>query len=271
MNEMLASLRGLLVDLDGVVYEGDRVLPGAPEFFRFLRETGRPFLLTTNNSTLRPAQYAAKLAAMGIEVGEREVLGSAGATAQYLRSTAPPGARVFAIGEEGLLSAIGEAGFELADRDAEYVVVGLDRQLTYDKLTRAVRLVRAGATFIGSNPDTTLPMPDGVIPGAGSFHAAIFAATGVKPLVIGKPEPTMLVMGAERLGCEPDEAAIVGDRLDTDIVGGSRAGLHTILVLTGVSTLQDAERAAVRPELVVRDLPALQEALSRAGAPSNLP
>jgi 4-nitrophenyl phosphatase len=260
----LSTLRGLLVDLDGVVYEGDRPLPGAAEFFAFLRTRRLPFLLTTNNSTLRPAQYVAKLATMRIEVAEHEVLGSAGATAQYLSRTAEPGARVYVIGEDGLRSAILEAGFESDERDAEYVIVGLDRQFTYDKLTRAVRLVRAGAAFIGSNPDTTLPMPDGIIPGAGSFHAAIHAATGVRPLVIGKPEPTMLLMGAERLGCQPGDAAIVGDRLDTDIAGGGRAGLRTILVLTGVSTAADVERSALKPDAVYKDLPTLQSALAAA-------
>ena len=253
--------RGLLIDLDGVVYEGDRILPGAPELFRFLRERGLPLLLITNNSTLRPAQYVAKLARMDIQVAEREVLGSAEATAQYLRRAAQPGACVYVIGEGGLKSAIEEAGFELAESDVEYVVVGLDRELDYRKLTLAVRLVKAGAAFIGPNPDTTLPMPDGVIPGAGSFQAAIRAATGVQALVIGKPEPTMFLMGAERLGLPPAEVAMLGDRLDTDIVGAKRAGLSALLVLTGVSRLEDVERSPEKPDRVFADLAAVQAAL----------
>ena len=200
---------------------------------------------------------------MGIVVAEDEVLGSAGATAQYLRHTAPPGARVFVIGEDGLRSAIAEAGFELADDEVQFVVVGLDRSLDYRKLTLAVRHVGGGAAFIGSNPDTTLPMPDGVIPGAGSFHAAIRAATGVAPLVIGKPEPTMFLMGTERLGGAPHEVAMIGDRLDTDIVGGSRAGLVTIMVLTGVSTAADVERSPIKPDFLFPDLPSVQAALDR--------
>jgi 4-nitrophenyl phosphatase len=262
MTTALADLCGLLVDLDGVVYEGDRPLPGVSTFFPFLREIGLPFLLTTNNSTLRPRQYVEKLARMDVVVSEDEVLGSAGATAQYLLRTAAPGTRVFVIGEDGLRTAILEAGFELSERDVEYVVVGLDRELTYEKLTLAVRHVLGGAAFIGSNPDTTLPMPDGVIPGAGSFHAAIRAATGVAPVVIGKPEPTLLLMGTERLGCAPAEAAILGDRLDTDIVGGSRAGLTTIMVLTGVSKPEDVERSPIKPDYVFEDLPAVQAALA---------
>ena len=256
-----ASPRGLLVDLDGVVYHGDRVIPSAPGFFRYLRQQKIPFLLTTNNSTLGPPEYVAKLARMDIEVAESEVLGSADATASYLKQQAPDGGRVFVIGEGGLKDAIEGAGFALAETDAQFVVVGLDRQLTYQKLTTAVRLVRGGAAFIGPNPDTTLPTDDGIIPGAGSFQAAILAATGIRPTIIGKPEPTMLLIGCQRLGTSPADTAIIGDRLDTDIVGGYRAGVRTILVLTGVSTRAEAEHAEVKPDSVFEDLPALQAAI----------
>ena len=253
--------RGFLVDLDGVVYHGDRVIAGAPPFFRFLRARGIPFLLTTNNSTLLPSQYVEKVARMDIVVSESEVLASADATASYLQQQAPNGARVFVIGESGLKLSIEAAGLTLAESDVQYVVVGLDRDLTYQKLTTAMRLIRAGAAFVGPNPDTSLPTDDGLIPGAGSFQAALTAATGVKPLIIGKPEPTMLVIGAERLGFAPSETAIIGDRLDTDIVGGYRAGLQTILVLTGVSTRDDAAAAEVTPDWIFDDLPALQAAM----------
>ena len=257
----LTEVRGLLVDLDGVVYRGDRRLPGAAEFFEYVREAAMPFLLITNNSTLTPAQYVDKLAKMGIPVVEEEALGSAGATAQYLRRTAPAGARVYVIGEHGLRSAIAEAGFELAEDGVEYVVVGLDRSFDYRKLTVAVRQVAAGAAFIGTNPDTSLPMPDGIIPGAATLQAAITTATGVQPLIVGKPEPTMLLMGAERLGCAPREVAMIGDRLDTDVVGGSRAGVLTVLVLTVVSTREDVDGSPIKPDLVFDDLPAVQAAL----------
>ncbi len=260
-----APPRGYLVDLDGVVYHGDRVIPAAPGFFRFLRERDIPFLLTTNNSTLGPPQYVEKLARMDIEIAESEVLASADATASYLQQHAPAGARVYVIGESGLKDAITAAGLTLADTDATYVVVGLDRDLTFEKLTRATRLLRAGAFFIGPNPDTTLPTDDGLIPGAGSIHALLTAATGARPHIIGKPEPTMLQIGCERLGLAPAETAMIGDRLDTDIVGGSRAGMRTILVLTGVSTLDEAAGAIVPPDHVFADLPALQAAIEAAG------
>lgn len=253
--------RGLLVDLDGVVYHGDRVIPDAPAFFRFLRDRQIPFLLTTNNSTLGPRQYVEKLARMDIEVADAEVLGSAEATALYLRQQAAPGARVYVIGESGLKASIESVGLTLADTDVELVVVGLDRELTYEKLTRAVRLIRAGARFVGPNPDTTLPMDDGIIPGAGSFQAAILAATGVRPTIIGKPEPTMLLIGCERIGTAPHETAIVGDRLDTDIVGGHRAGLVTIMMLTGVSTRAEAAAAEIQPAWIFENLTALRSAL----------
>jgi 4-nitrophenyl phosphatase len=253
--------RGFLVDLDGVVYHGDRVIPEAPGFFRYLRARDIPFLLTTNNSTLGPPEYVAKLARMDIEVAESEVLGSADATASYLKQQAPDGGRVYVIGESGLKSAIEGAGFALAESDVQFVVVGLDRQLTYQKLTTAVRLVRDGAAFVGPNPDTTLPTDDGIIPGAGSFQAAITAASGVKPLIIGKPEPTMLLIGCQRIGTSPADTAIIGDRLDTDIVGGYRAGLRALLVLTGVSTQAEAEAAEVKPDRIFQDLPALQAAI----------
>ena len=256
--------KGFLVDLDGVVYHGDRVIPGAPPFFRFLRSRGIPFLLTTNNSTLLPSQYVEKVARMDIEVAESEVLASADATASYLQQQAPNGARVYVIGESGLKDSIEAVGLTLADSDVQFVVVGLDRDLTYQKLTTAVRLLRAGAAFVGPNPDTTLPTDDGIIPGAGSFQALLTAATGAKPLIIGKPEPTMLVLGSQRLGLAPADAAIIGDRLDTDIVGGFRAGLKTILVLTGVSTRADAAAVEVKPDWIFEDLPSLQAAIERA-------
>src|SRR3954471_1609301 len=268
MSSAFVPPRGFLVDLDGVVYHGDRVIPAAPGFFRFLRARGIPFLMTTNNSTLGPPEYVAKLARMDIEVAESEVLASADATASYLQQQSPNGGRAYVIGESGLKDAIEGAGFTLAESDVQFVVVGLDRQLTYQKLTTAVRLVRGGAAFVGPNPDTTLPTDDGIIPGAGSFQAAITAASGVRPLIIGKPEPTMLLIGCQRLGLSPADTAIIGDRLDTDIVGGFRAGLRTLLVLTGVSTRAEAEQVEVKPDAIFEDLPALQAAIesgTRAG------
>ena len=251
----IVQLRGFLIDLDGVVYTGSAVVPGAPEFFRTVREQGIPFLLITNNSSRRADQFAERLAGMGIPVRPEEILTSAQATAEFLATTAPRGSRVYVIGEEGLRSSLEAQGFTLVDDErAEYVVVGLDRGFDYRKLTIAIRAVLNGALFVGPNPDTSLPLEDGISPGAGAVQAAITAATGVSPVIVGKPEPTMLSIGLRLLGCAPQEAAIVGDRLDTDIVGGQRAGMVTILVLSGIATAEEAAASSVKPDYVLRDL-----------------
>jgi 4-nitrophenyl phosphatase len=251
----LEQLRGFLIDLDGVVYTGSQVLPGAPEFFTLLRELSVPFLLITNNSSRRADQFAAMLEVMGIPVRPEEILTSAQATAQFLATSAPNGSRAYVIGEDGLRSSLEAHGFVLVDGpEAEYVVVGLDRQFDYRKLTTAIRAVLGGARFVGPNPDTTLPLEDGLSPGAGAFQAAISAATGIRPTIVGKPEPTMLSIGLRLLDCAPHEAAIVGDRLDTDVLGGQRAGMVTILVLTGVSNPEAVAVSQIKPDYVVRSL-----------------
>jgi 4-nitrophenyl phosphatase len=260
----LRDLRGFLIDLDGVVYTGSQVIPGTPEFFGLLRELETPFLLITNNSSRRAEQFAERLAGMGIEVRPEEVLTSAQATAEFLAAGAKPGSRAFVIGEEGLRSSLEAHGFSLVDdAGADYVVVGLDRGFNYRKLTTAIRAVLGGAQFVGPNPDPSLPMEDGLSPGAGAFQAAITAATGIKPLIVGKPEPTMVSIGLRLLGCAPQEAAMVGDRLDTDVVGGQRAGVVTILVLTGVATAEAAAASPIKPDYVLRDLAELGEQLRR--------
>jgi 4-nitrophenyl phosphatase len=259
----LRQLRGFLIDLDGVVYTGSEVIPGAPQFFGVLRRLDLPFKLITNNSSRRAEQFAERLAGMDIQVAPQEILTSAWATAEVLADSAPPGSRAFVIGEEGLRSCLEARGFRLVnDERADYVVVGLDRGFNYAKLTTAIRAVLNGARFVGPNPDTTLPMEDGLSPGAGSVQAAITAATGVQPLIIGKPEPTMLQLGLRQLGCEAAQAAMVGDRLDTDVVGGQRAGMVTILVLSGVVSAEVAAGSPIKPDYVLADLAELGEKLT---------
>jgi 4-nitrophenyl phosphatase len=266
----LQHLHGFLIDLDGVVYAGSEVLPGAPRFFEQLRARGTPFVLITNNSTRSADEYVAKLAEMEIMVRPEEILTSAEATAAYLQQAAS-GARVFVIGERGLRSAIEAKGLTLVeDESAEYVVVGLDRGFDYRKLTVAIRAVLRGARFVGPNPDTTLPMEDGVSPGAGAFQAAISAATGVRPLIVGKPEPTMLEMGLRVLGCSASEAAMVGDRLDTDIAGGRRVGMTTILVLSGIATAAMVAASPIKPDYLLRDLAELGELLTACPAEAEV-
>jgi 4-nitrophenyl phosphatase len=262
----LTQLRSLIIDMDGVLYRLNTPLTGAADFLQFLRRTGKRFLLVTNNSTLTVAQYADKLAGMGIAASEDEILTSAEATAQYLASTAPPGTRVYVIGEQGIRVALEKRGFVLADdTDVAYVVAALDRQLTYDRLKTAALAIRAGAQFIGTNPDRALPTEAGLIPGAKAIQAALEVATGTPPLIIGKPEPAMLQLALQKLQAEPETTAIIGDGLETDIPGGHRLGLMTILVLTGVTSPEQLARSALQPDLVYPDIAALHRAWAKSG------
>ena len=258
----LKTITAYVLDIDGVLYTGDRSLPGAVEFVRLLQERKLPFLVLTNNSTRTPAVVAKRLQHMGMDVGAEQILTSSLAAALYLNKIRSEGTRVYVVGEEGLKLPVCEAGFELAeDGPADFVVVGMDRGLTYAKLKRAALLIRAGAQFIATNPDTTFPSPEGLVPGAGALIAALQVSTGVKPLVIGKPESTCFELALEKLGVGASRAAAVGDRLDTDIEGGRRAGMRTILILSGVSTAADLVGSAVQPTWVFQDLVALSKAL----------
>jgi len=261
----LADLRAFILDMDGVLYQGRRALPGAREFITALQRHRIPFRLLTNNSARTAADYVAGLAEIGIAVHASHILTSAGATALYLKETAPPGARVMVIGERGLRDEITAAGFQMADDGAcDYVAVGMDRQITYEKLKRATLAIRRGARFIGSNPDRTFPTEEGLVPGAGSLLAALQAATDVAPVIIGKPQPTTFRLALTQMGVEASMTAMIGDRLETDVVGGKGVGLVTILVLTGVTTRADLERAPVQPDYVFADLTTLSAAWQKA-------
>ena len=250
----LQAIRHLIVDMDGVLWRGDEPMPGLQEFFAFLRQRDVGFVLATNNSSRLPEQYVAKLARFGVEVPVECVLTSAQATAAYLAGFAPPGAHIYAIGEEGVRRALEQHGFVLTSERAAYVVVGWDRRLTWDKLATAALLIHDGASFIGTNPDTNYPTERGPVPGNGAQLAALETTTGVAPVVIGKPEPWMYEEAMRRMGARPETTAVVGDRLDTDIAGGVRAGLTTILVLSGISTEADLAALPVQPDLVVANI-----------------
>lgn len=256
----LSAVKNLIIDMDGVLYRGHRPLPGAKEFLQHLEEREIAYTLVTNNATRTPEEYVALLKEMGIEVSPRRILTSALATADYLRNILPQGARLYLIGEEGLYSALAARGFEFGTREVEAVVVGMDRQLTYEKLKTATIAIRQGARFVGTNPDKSFPAEEAIVPGAGAILAAIEAATGVKPTVIGKPEPILFQMALQRMGATEKETAVIGDRLETDILGGQRCGLTTILVLTGVTQKQDLEASDIKPDYVFPDLIHLDEA-----------
>jgi 4-nitrophenyl phosphatase len=264
----LSALQGLILDMDGVLWEGNSPLPGMPDFFLFLREKGIRILLATNNASLTPESYVQKLARMGVTVGMEEILTSAVATAEYLRSVGHPGERVFVIGEEGLLHAVETAGLKVADPDAldaQYVVCGMDRSLTWQKLANATININRGAKFIGTNGDVTFPTERGISHGNGAILAALSAASGIRPKVIGKPSPAIMQMAVARLGLRKSRIAAVGDRLETDILGARNAGLKSILVLTGVTSRKDLKKSRIRPTWVVEGLPALRAAWEPRG------
>ena len=255
----LAGVHHLIIDMDGVLWHGDTPLPDLQEFFAFLRQHQIAFILATNNSSRLPEQYVAKLARFGVEVSPDHVLTSAQATAAYLANIAAPGSRVYAIGDVGVRHALEQQGFVLRDEGVEYVVVGWDRQLTWDKLATAALLIHAGAKFVGTNPDTSYPTERGPVPGNGAQLATLETTTGVTPVIVGKPEPWMYEEAMRRMAACPKTTAVVGDRLETDIGGGARVGLTTVLVLSGIATEADLTTSPIEPDLVCAGIGELVE------------
>ncbi len=254
------SIRGVVLDMDGVLWRGGQPLPGVEAFFAFLQQNGIRYALATNNSTKSVEMYVQQLAQAGVPATPDQIITSAVATAEYISRRYPPGTPVYVVGEDGLHQALAERGFPFDPDAARLVVAGLDRRLTYEKIKIAAMRIREGADFIGTNPDRTFPMPEGLIPGAGTVLAAIQAATDVAPHVIGKPETTMFEVALDHLGTRPEETLMIGDRLDTDILGAQRAGLRAALVLTGITTAEQAQAADIRADAVFNDLPALHAA-----------
>jgi len=256
---VLHRIRHLIVDMDGVLWHGSAPLPGVPELIAFLREQDIGFILATNNSTRTPEQVAEKLAGLGVDVAPELILNSSEATAAYLSTIAPSGTKVYPVGEEGVGKALEKYGFELSEDEADFVVVGWNRDLTWRQLATASLLIYNGAGFIGTNQDTRFPTAQGPVPGNGAQLAALETTTGIKPTVVGKPERAMFQEALHRLGAAPETTAIVGDRLDTDILGGLRAGLAAILVLSGITTADDAAHSAIKPDLICADIVQLVE------------
>ncbi|NPV77126.1 MAG: HAD-IIA family hydrolase [Anaerolineae bacterium] len=250
-------IKALILDMDGVLWRGNQALIDFPETFRKIRELGLDFVLVTNNSTLSRETFLDKFSRYGISLAPHQVVNSALATAYLLKKRFPEGGPVYVVGEKGLISSLEEQGFTLSEENVIAVVAGIDRQLTYQKIATAMHLIRGGALFIGTNPDRTYPMPGRLIPGAGTVLAAIEAATDTKPLIVGKPALTMLEMAMENLGVLPAQTLVVGDRLDTDIAGGQAAGCRTALVLSGVTTLEQARSWSPPPDIICENLAAL--------------
>ncbi|KQT99482.1 MULTISPECIES: HAD-IIA family hydrolase [Sanguibacter] len=247
---MTRTIESWLTDMDGVLVHEGHAIPGAAEFIKTLRDKERPFLILTNNSIFTARDLRARLYASGIDVPETAIWTSALATAQFL-SDQIPGGSAYAIGEAGLTTALYEAGYTLTESDPDYVVLGETRTYSFEAITKAVRLILGGARFICTNPDATGPSAEGPLPATGAVAAMITRATGREPYFVGKPNPMMFRSALNRIDAHSESTAMVGDRMDTDVVAGIEAGLHTFLVLTGSTSVKDVDRYPFRPSTVV--------------------
>jgi NagD protein len=242
-----------LMDMDGVLVHEERAIPGADRFLAQLRDRGTPFLVLTNNSIYTRRDLAARLRTSGLEIPEESLWTSANATAKFLEDQRPGGS-AYVIGEAGLTTALHAAGYTLTERAPDYVVLGETRTYSFDRITRGIRLIEGGARFIATNPDATGPSTDGPLPATGSVAALISKATGVDPYFVGKPNPLMMRSALNAIDAHSETTAMIGDRMDTDMVAGLEAGLETILVLTGISTREDSERHPYRPSRVIESV-----------------
>ncbi|SCX04084.1 HAD-IIA family hydrolase [Candidatus Aquiluna sp. UB-MaderosW2red] len=235
-----------LTDMDGVLWHEGRAIPGAPELIQKWTQEGTPFLVLTNNSIYTPRDLAARLQAGGLDVPEERIYTSALATADFIKSQKPNGS-AFVIGESGLTTAMHEIGYVMTEVNPDYMVLGETRNLSFDSLTKAVRLINKGARFIATNPDVTGPSADGPIPATGSVAALITAATGKAPYIVGKPNPMMFRSAMRKIDAHSKSTGMIGDRMDTDVVAGIEAGLYTILVRTGISDDAEIAKYPFRP------------------------
>ena len=259
--EQFLSKKGYICDMDGVIYHGNRLLPGAREFVQWLYAREKNFLFLTNSGQYTPRELQQKLARMGLDVDEQHFYTSALATAHFLKSQAP-GCSAYVLGEHGILNALYEAGITYNDVNPDYVVVGEPSGYSIETITRAIRLVNAGAKLIGTNYDLTGPSESGLVPSCRALIAPIELATGRQAYYVGKPNPLMMRTGLKLLGVHSEDAAIIGDRMDTDIIAGIESGLDTLLVLSGVTAREDCAKFAYQPRLIlsgVGDIPALDK------------
>lgn len=247
-----------LTDMDGVLIHEGVPVPGADAFITRLRDSGRPFLVLTNNSIYTARDLHARLARMGLHVPVENIWTSALATAQFLDDQRP-GGTAYVIGEAGLTTALHDIGYVLTDSDPDYVVLGETRTYSFEALTKAIRLIKNGARFIATNPDETGPSPEGVLPATGSVAALITKATGREPYFVGKPNPLMMRAGLNAIGAHSETSAMIGDRMDTDVLAGLEAGMETFLVLTGLTRDGEIDRYPFRPSRVVDSIADLVE------------
>ncbi len=253
-----SNIKALILDMDGVVWKGDAPIGDLAATFKRIRERGLKFVFATNNGTKTPAEYQEKLRGLGVEIDSSQVVTSALGIAFMLAAKYPRGTKIFMIGEDGIRVALEEKGFEILSVEnapaAQVVVMGIDRGINFQKVTEATLLVRAGIPFYTTNTDRTFPTPRGEIPGSGSWLAVITSATGVEPIVAGKPFPYLMELSLERLGTTKADTLVVGDRLETDIAAGQSMGCPTAFVLSGVSTKAEADAWKPAPDLIAENL-----------------
>jgi NagD protein len=250
-------MRNYVLDMDGVIYRGNHLIPGAREFIEKLQRRGNPFLFLTNNSQRTPLDFQRKLERMGLEVSEDRYFTSAMATAAFLHSQRPRGS-AFVIGEAGLTHALYQVGYSLTDVHPDYVVLGDSPSYDYAKIVQAVRLVLGGARFIATNSDVSGPVEEGIHPACGALAAPIERVTGRQAYYVGKPNPLMMREALRRLNAHSEDSVMIGDRMDTDVLAGLSAGMHTILVLTGVTSREEADRYSYQPHQIIDSLADLE-------------
>jgi len=247
------EIRSWLSDMDGVLVHEGYAIPGAAEFITALRDGGRPFLVLTNNSIFTPRDLRARLAVSGLDVPEESIWTSALATARFLSDQVPHGS-AYVIGEAGLTTALYEADYTLTDTDPDYVVLGETRTYSFEAITKAIRLIQGGARFIATNPDATGPSKEGDLPATGAVAALITRATGREPYFVGKPNPMMFRSALNKIGAHSETTGMIGDRMDTDIIAGMEAGLHTVLVLSGITQRDEIASYPFRPNQVLNSV-----------------
>ncbi len=254
-------VKALILDMDGVLWRDSQPVVDLPAIFSTIQQRGWKVTLATNNATLSVEQYLRKLHHFGVSLAPEQIVNSSMAVVHYLSHRYPEGGNVYVIGEDGLLQTLSESKFQHDEEAVLAVIVGMDRQITYEKLRRATLLIRSGIPFIGTNPDKTFPTPQGLVPGTGAIIAALEAATSTQPTIVGKPSPEMYLVAMERMGVDPATTVVVGDRLETDIAGGQQLGCKTGLVLSGVTSLQAAHSWIPAPDWIEQDLTALLDRL----------
>ncbi len=260
----LKNIRALILDMDGVLWRDSEPIGNLQNIFERLNRLGIQYVFATNNCMIPAAAHVDRLARFGVTVKADQIINSAMATGFMLHQRFPEGGPVYIVGEAGIRFHLSEFGFYEDDTDPLAVIVGLDRQITYDKIKKAEMLVRQGKPFYGTNPDVTYPIPEGLAPGAGTIIAAVATAAETAPIFGGKPEPAMFQQALEKMGLSVSECMAVGDRIDTDLYGGQRSGVYTAMVLTGVSTREQIAALPLQPDLVTESLSCLVDLLEEA-------